>query len=281
MSENKSHTSQKHAVKLPSKIFLLLLKKKKNQNPIPGIFWNISSYTMMSKQLSSTNALLGYTYQGSLERSVFIANRKKQLDPGKLFFFFFFSEKREFWIIQEGLVRGWRVVHRQCHANSLASASPSSHFFPSFTCQPPLPPALSTAQHSELCVPKIRNSCLVSIQNSVEMHLLASGISLVQSTNPGREGNTRYSMATGIHVRSWWSGQMLYKWSLCIPVCKTSLFLDKRERVAELWIPWEGKKNLWCWRLGMLRPSKPRKNLQVNLNHGPWGSGLRSNTESK
>lgn len=87
-------------------------------------------------------------------------------------------------------MRGWRVVHRQCHANSLASASLSSHFFPSFTCQPPLPPALSTAQHSESCVPKIRNSCLVSIQNSVEMHLLASGISLVQSTNPGRKGTT-------------------------------------------------------------------------------------------
>ena len=79
-------------------------------------------------------------------------------------------------------------------------------------------------------------------------------------------------MATGIHGRSWWSGQMLCGWSLLIPICKPYLRLDKRKLCDAT-----GRKNLCCWSWQMLR-----KKLQINLHHGPWESGLHlSSTDNK
>lgn len=126
---------------------------------IPGSFWNINIYTIMSKQLSSTKAWI-------LEQPVFIAN-KKQLDLLKPKGSHFFPLKnREFDLTLEEL--GWGQA-TLCHLPGSCLSLPILTSFLLYISNP-LHPGL-------LCATKVRKvllSCLTSIQNYVKMHLPVS-----------------------------------------------------------------------------------------------------------
>lgn len=170
-------------------------------------------------------------------------------------------------------------VHRHRCATSLASASlcPSSPLSLLYT------PA-SSASRSLVCP---RDQKLLLDINSKLCRNASTCLRcppLIQSTHPGGWGGaTSYSMATGILARSWWSGQCSMGDHYSSQYVSQAYFLTRgKERVAEL-CDSIGRKNKSpvLLKAGNAETPKPRRKLQINLDHGPRGSGLLSSAENK
>lgn len=207
-SENKATPLNSMQLRFPLRLFSCYWKSPQ----IPGSFWNINIYTIMSKQLSSTKAWI-------LEQPVFIANKKNNwIYLSQREVIFFPLKNREFWFD----FRRTRLGGKQPCATSLAPVSlcPSSPLSLLYISNP-LHPGL-------LCATKVRKSC------SLAWHLFKTMwkcifLSQMPTSDPiSSLWNLIIQHGHGMHGRSWWSGRMLCGWSLLISQCVSHAYFLAR-----------------------------------------------------